>query len=164
MRAATRGQRHDGGTISDRPIAAAGRGILPTLLAIALAACGAPDEPPLAASTLSRPEPARLPSLPPGVALVGLGDEEIHGLLGRPTLVRSERQGQFWRYHLGGCQLDLFLYREVRSGTVRVVYFDVRPSGYHTPASLRACAEIGERLAGKTKDRADADPSLIQTH
>jgi hypothetical protein len=151
---ATRGQRHDGGAARDR-IAAVGLRVLLILPAIALAACSAPAGSPLASSAADRPEPVRAPSLPPGVTLVGLGSGDLHGLLGRPTLVRSERQGQFWRYHLGGCQLDLFLYREARSGTARVVYFDVRPSGYYTPASLRTCAEVSERLAGgKAKSRA----------
>jgi hypothetical protein len=131
--------------------------MLPPML---VAACGAIGSPPPAASpSVSVVEPARpvrVPELPGGVQLVGLHSGDLETLLGRPTLVRSEQQAQYWRYNLGGCQLDLFLYTDAKAGLARVVYLDVRPSGYASLASVDACAEVARRLRGEATAHADA--------
>jgi hypothetical protein len=125
-----------------------------------LAACSATSGPPepsslATAATVERRHPIRVPKLPAGVQLVGLGSVDLESLLGRPTLVRSEQQAQYWRYNLGGCQLDLFLYADPGSGLTRVVYLDVRPSGHATLAQAGACEDVGSRLRGEAAMTAD---------
>ena len=131
-----------------------GRALLGLLPLAVLAACSTASGPPesssiTATSTVERPRPIRVPKLPAGVQLVGLGSGDLESLLGQPTLVRSEQQAQYWRYNLGGCQLDLFLYTEPGSSLTRVAYLDVRPSGYATLALVGACEDIGSLLRGE---------------
>ena len=116
-----------------------------------------PEAPPeaTAASAVEPARPQRLPELPYGVQLVGLGSADLQNLLGQPTLVRSEQGAQYWRYSVGGCQLDLFLYTDRHAGPARVVYFDVRPSGYVTVAHADACSSAAKALRGAATARAD---------
>lgn len=100
------------------------------------------------APALERPRVVKMPELPPGIRLVGLDSAGLTGLLGSPTLIRSEFQSQYWRYDLGGCQLDLFLYHDSATGGHRVVYLDARPSGYQAPARAEVCTALAERLQG----------------
>lgn len=136
-----------------------GRAVLSLLPLAAMAACAAapPEAPPeaTAASAVEPARPQRLPELPYGVQLVGLGSADLQNLLGQPTLVRSEQGAQYWRYSVGGCQLDLFLYTDRHAGPARVVYFDVRPSGYVTVAHADACSSAAKALRGAATARAD---------
>jgi hypothetical protein len=93
----------------------------------------------------------RLPHLPSGVRLIGLGKSDLEGLLGRPSLVRSEQQAQYWRYSLGPCQLDLFLYAEPTGAPARVVYLDARPSSYASVMEAGMCGELAAFLRGERR-------------
>ena len=113
----------------------------------------------MSARSLRRRETA-LSGLPSGIRLIGLGGGELEGLLGRPTLVRSERQAQYWRYSLGECQLDLFLYAEPASALSRVVYLDVRPSGYAPSGAGRDVPEARRRYCEASRyPRAGPNPT-----
>lgn len=110
----------------------------------------------LAGCTASGPEaPARGSAEPDlgRVQLVGLGSTDLEGLLGRPALLRSERQAQYWRYTMGSCQLDLFLYAERDAGPARVLYVDARPAGYASPERIASCARLRSVLRGEPRSR-----------
>jgi hypothetical protein len=132
-------------------------GFLPLL---AMAACAAPAPPASpAASAAAAPEPARaarLPDLPRDVQLLGLGSPDLESLLGQPTLMRSEQGAQYWRYSLGSCQLDLFLYDDRGNGPARVAYLDVRPTGYVSVSLADACSSAAKVLRGEATTRADS--------
>lgn len=81
--------------------------------------------------------------------LAGLEGADLQDLLGRPALLRSEQQAQYWRYTIGGCQLDLFLYAEHDNGPARVVYIDARPTGYASPERLALCARLRAAVRGE---------------
>ena len=104
--------------------------------------------------------PERAAGLPGAIRLVGLDGGALEGLLGRPTLVRSERQAQYWRYSLGECQLDLFLYAEASRCPSRVIYLDVRPSGYASLSEAAMCGDLAALLRGEPvpprSDRAES--------
>ena len=115
-----------------------------------LTGCAASDgRPPGDAGPAAVPTPDGLPALPSGARLIGLDGGALEGLLGRPTLVRSERQAQYWRYSLGECQLDLFLYAEPAGGLSRVIYLDVRPSGYASLSEAAMCGDLAALLRGE---------------
>jgi hypothetical protein len=143
--------------------AAAGRampGLLPLLLlATACAAHG--GAPARDLSTARAPTMVTSMEITPppqgGVQLVGLGGGELEGLLGHPTLVRSEHDAQYWRYGLGSCQLDLFLYADPSGGPSRVAYLDVRPSRHAPPGGAAACADLGRALGGARLPAATVD-------
>ena len=63
--------------------------------------------------------------------------------------MRSERQAQYWRYSLGECQLDLFLYAEPVGALSRVIYLDVRPSGYASLSEAAMCGDLAALLRGE---------------
>ena len=84
--------------------------------------------------------------LPPNLTLIGLGSGDVQGAMGVPTLVRADGAAQYWRYGLGGCQLDLFLYTDPGTSQPRVAYLDVRPSHGVDLGTRHACASIASRL------------------
>jgi hypothetical protein len=145
--------------------AAAGRAapsLLPLLLLLATA-CAAGGGAPArdlsiaarASTTAAATRSAPLPRS--GAQLVGLVGSELEELLGQPTLVRSEQDAQYWRYSLGSCQLDLFLYADPSGGPSRVVYLDVRPSRHAPPGGAAACADLGRALGGARLPAATVD-------
>lgn len=124
-----------------------------------LAGCAAIDgAPPSNVGAVAAPTRDGFPDLPSGVRLIGLGGGELEGLLGHPTLIRSEQRAQYWRYSLGECQLDLFLYAEPASALSRVVYLDVRPSGYAPSGEAAICGKLAALLRGEPAPSSGARP------
>lgn len=122
----------------------------PFLAVLLTTACAShdPSTPPPAAGPARTAQPVRVPVLPRDMQLVGAHGDDLRAALGQPSLVRSERQAQYWRYSLGGCQLDLFLYNDPNGSAARVVHLDVRPSDHLLPVQVAACAEVARRLTG----------------
>src|SRR4051812_49934375 len=63
---------------------------------------------PTTADTTARTPHDGLPALPADIRLIGLGSGDLDGLLGRPALVRSERQAQYRRYSLAPASSTCF--------------------------------------------------------
>ena len=101
------------------------------------------------------PSVAELARLPDGATLIGLRSGDLEGVMGQPALVRQEGAAQYWRYGLAGCQLDLFLYADPRTGAAHVTYLDVRPAIELPPATSERCAYIASRLRANP---AEPDP------
>ena len=120
-----------------RAVPARLRPVLGAVALFALAAC---------ANTGQVAREAKVPALPSGVALLGLAGGEVEGVMGEPTLIRADGPAQYWRYGLGGCQLDLFLYADPAAGRPRVAYLDVRPSRGTDGTTRAGCAELARRL------------------
>src|SRR5919202_1640412 len=90
--------------------------------------------------------PLRMPDLPPEVRLLGMEQDRVHDLFGQPAVQRNEQQAQYWRYSLGRCQLDVFLYPDPLTGRREVAYYDVRPTGYDVAGRGGGCAEGVQQL------------------
>ena len=103
------------------------------------------------AGVAESPIPLRMPDLPPEVRLLGMEQDRLQSLFGQPSVQRSEQQAQFWRYSLGRCQLDVFLYPDPKTGRREVAYYDVRPTGYEVGGGESGCAEVVRQL-GPTND------------
>jgi hypothetical protein len=97
-------------------------------------------------SVAESPVPLRMPDLPPEVRLLGMEQDRLQSLFGQPSVQRTEQQAQFWRYSLGRCQLDVFLYPDARTGRREVAYYDVRPTGYEVGGREGACADVVRQL------------------
>ncbi len=123
-------------------------GMLPLAVCMGLAAC-ASSGPTIGAAASAPPALRNGAQLAPGLHLVGLDGTALEGLLGQPSLVRREQQAQYWRYSLGTCQLDLFLYAEPDAGPSRVVYLDTRPTGFASPERVAGCSELRRLLRGE---------------
>jgi hypothetical protein len=89
--------------------------------------------------------PLQMPDLPPEVRLLGMEQERLQGLFGEPAVQRDEQQAQYWRYSLGRCQLDVFLYPDPATGEQEVAYFDVRPTGYEV-VGTDGCLDVARRF------------------
>ena len=87
-----------------------------------------------------------MPDLPPEVRLLGMEQDRVHDIFGQPAVQRNEQQAQYWRYSLGSCQLDVFLYPDPRTGRREVAYYDVRPTGYDVAGRGGGCAEVVRQL------------------
>jgi hypothetical protein len=94
--------------------------------------------------------PLRMPDLPPEVRLLGMEQDRLESLFGQPAVQRNEQQAQFWRYSLGRCQLDVFLYPDPKTGRREVAYYDVRPTGYEVGGGASGCAEVVRQLGPTT--------------
>jgi hypothetical protein len=129
-----------------------------------LNACAGPggDAAPVAGVAES-PAPLRVPELPPEVALVGMGEGKVQSLFGQPSVQRSEQQAEYWRYSLGRCQLDLFLYPDPRTGQHQVTYFEVRPTGHQIAGRTSACADVAKKLDGRGRGGGDGLPP-VESH
>jgi hypothetical protein len=121
-----------------------------------------------AACASSGPEPVRsaaapVAGLPPGLAQIGLDSGDVQGAMGVPTLVHADGAAQYWRYGLGGCQLDLFLYADPGTSP-RVAYLDVRPSRGVDPRTRSTCATLASRLShgAAVVGSAPAEPAVGQ--
>ena len=64
---------------------------------------------------MAPPDPGRL---------IGMGLDEITGLLGPPSFERQDDPALVWQYRGGACILDVFLYRE--GGAYSVAHFELR--------------------------------------
>jgi hypothetical protein len=84
--------------------------------------------------------------VPAGTTLIGLGGGDLRGMMGEPALVRREDGAQYWRYRLGGCQLDLFLFADPTNGGARVRHLDARPALGARPPQAEECAALARRL------------------
>ena len=110
-----------------------------------LGGCAGGDARPVA-GIAEAPAPLRLPDLPPEVRLLGMEQARLESLFGEPSVQRSEQPAQYWRYSLGRCQLDVFLYPDPQTGRQEVAYFEVRPTGYELAGRPSGCADVARRL------------------
>jgi hypothetical protein len=108
--------------------------------------------------------PVRLPELPPEVALLGMGEGKVQSLFGQPAVQRDEQHAEYWRYSLGRCQLDLFLYPDPRTGQQQVAYFEVRPTGYQIAGRASACADVARKLNARGSGGGNVGLPAVQSH
>lgn len=117
--------------------------VLPLSVALGLAGCAMHGpEAPGDVGHSSAPDLGRM-------QLIGLGGTDLEGLLGRPALLHNEQRAQYWRYTVGSCQLDLYLYAEQDFEPARVVYIDARPAGHASPDRQASCARLRNVLRGE---------------
>lgn len=79
---------------------------------------------------------------PPPDKLIGMTNDDITAIFGRPVFVRRDPPGEFWRYRSKTCVLELFLYQ--RGGAWRVDHMEMR----------RKDTPVADRLACVTALRA----------
>lgn len=70
--------------------------------------------------------PSTKPSIEPQ-ALVGLSEEEITRLLGKPRDVRNDPPAMVWNYAAGECRLNLFFYLDLKSQDFRALSYNFDP-------------------------------------
>ncbi|MDP7548553.1 MAG: hypothetical protein QGF20_14790 [Alphaproteobacteria bacterium] len=96
-------------------------------------AAGAQDDamtsrpaPPSRVAALPEPPPNTPPRQTPDLQqLVGMSRGGLSGLLGKPTLRRSEPPAEVWQYGAAKCVLHVFLYNDTAEGRYRVSHVDV---------------------------------------
>jgi hypothetical protein len=77
------------------------------------------------------------PPAPPITELIGLDQPAATRLLG-PAAERSEAPpATVWRYRNADCQLDLFFYLDLRSGSMRTLHYSLKDDG--DPARRQNC-------------------------
>ena len=88
-----------------------------------------------------------------GRGATGLAGGEVEGVMGEPTLIRADGHAQYWRYGLGGCQLDLFLYADQpRAGPASPISTCGRRAA-PTADHARRAAPIWRRLCARSRWR-----------
>jgi hypothetical protein len=104
------------------------------------------------------PVPLRLPDLPPEVRLMGMEQGALEDLFGQPSVQRAEQPAEYWRYSLGRCQLDVFLYPDSATGQQEVAYFDVRPTGYEV-VGADGCSDVARRFDPRWRENRQLEGS-----
>lgn len=84
------------------------------------------------------PRPAK-PSLEPQ-ALVGLGEDEVNRMLGKPQELRNDPPAMVWQYAAGECRLDLFFYLDLKSQDFRALAYSFDPKS-NTDGAKRVCLD-----------------------
>jgi hypothetical protein len=85
-------------------------------------------------AALSNP-PGRQGQIPSQAELIGLDQSGAMRLLGPATEKSDEPPAAVWRYKTGSCELDLFFYLDLRSGSMRTLHYSFKGEG----------AEMGRR-------------------
>jgi len=80
-----------------------------------------------ASAATPAPEPPEIDARPSD--LFGLDEAGITALLGPTHYTRNEAPARVLQYAGRACVLDLFLYPDGPDGTMRTVYFEMRPTG-----------------------------------
>jgi hypothetical protein len=142
------------------------QGLIALAIGLHLAACGAlpeskgPPAPPPAETAAPSPAPAAPPKPstpavpksalvppPPKPALkppsepeelVGLDEEGVRKLLGTPGDVRNDGAARVLTYHAGSCELEIFLFMDVKAGNLRVLSYQLNDTRTHATQS-RPC-------------------------
>lgn len=144
----------------DRSCRRRGLAAVPVLAAVlALSGCTATAPDPSIARTAAATS-AR-PAFPTGSRLVGMDSRQVEGLLGSPVMLRREQPAQYWRYSHDGCAIDMFLYADPGTGTLRVAHVAVRPDGARAPLSNPRCSQMQASLGSEA-----AAPALpaVESH
>lgn len=63
--------------------------------------------------------------VPARLAIIGRGGSYLTGLLGEPSLKRTEAGAELWQYQSPSCVALFYLYEE--EGALKVSYYDARP-------------------------------------
>jgi len=111
------------------------------VLALALAACAAPQraQPPLPAQVSLPPAPP--PGEPP--ELVGLQEGQLRAAFGSPAFIRKDGAVQMWRYDSASCKAFFFLYPA--SNALAVRHIETLPRGTSMAADAACLAALRNR-------------------
>ena len=102
-------------TETSRPAADGGAATQPVTRLDTGTEAAAPRENPQTAARTVGPAPEKI---------VGMTNEDVTALFGRPVFVRRDPPGEFWRYRAKTCVLELYFYR--RAGAWRVDHLEMR--------------------------------------
>ncbi|MGA7262123.1 MAG: hypothetical protein WBX30_14665 [Stellaceae bacterium] len=75
------------------------------------------------------PSPARQGQIPSQAELIGLDQSGAMRLLGPATEKSDEPPATVWRYKTESCELDLFFYLDLRSGSMRTLHYSFKGEG-----------------------------------
>lgn len=109
---------------------------------------------PAPAPEAKEPEAVTVPPSPEGTTpppspppLIGLSEQDTARLLGQPLLATASPPGKVWRYGGSGCQLDVYLFPDVRNGDYHTLDYTVSGGGEVTPDQClgRVLAERRQR-------------------
>ena len=75
------------------------------------------------------PSPGRQGQIPSQAELIGLDQSGAMRLLGPATEKSDEPPATVWRYKTESCELDLFFYLDLRSGSMRTLHYSFKGEG-----------------------------------
>ncbi len=77
-------------------------------------------------------------SEPPPVVVNGLSGTAVRSLLGQPSTQAGPAPGETWTYRSGGCEVELYLFPDVKHGGLQVLDYRVSGAGARNDAK-QAC-------------------------
>ena len=78
------------------------------------------------------PAPGGQGQIPSQAELIGLDQSGAMRLLGPATEKSDEPPATVWRYKTATCELDLFFYLDLRSGSMRTLHYSFKGEGAET--------------------------------
>jgi len=101
-------------------------------------------KPVLQAALTPEPEPIVVPE---PSTLVGMKALQVAGLLGEPSLMRTDKPAQIWQYRTDDCAFNLFLYQETGHTSHSVAHYEAVPFATVPNQSVKSC--LGSILQNK---------------
>jgi len=146
-----------------RGIASLGMAGLWLGLVISLSACAVieewqakpvPEPTPVVAPPPAPAAAAPVPRLPPSPpplrpqldlqSLIGMGEQDIVGVLGEPRQVRNDPPAMVWDYQANGCAMSLFFYLDLKSQDFRTLAYNFEAGGASDSAKQLCVNRIQE--------------------
>lgn len=121
-----------------------------------------PKPPPLPApapqvAKIEPPPPAATPPLArPEVQVIGLDPAALERTLGPPAAHHDSPLAIVWEYADGDCAVDIYLYRDVQSGTLRSLTVDVKGDDQSDERRRTCLGRFAEHAGNHGDGRPDA--------
>jgi hypothetical protein len=103
--------------------------------------------------------PGRQGQIPSQAELIGLDQSEAMRLFGPATEKSDQPPATVWRYKTASCELDLFFYLDLRSGSMRTLHYSLKGEGAELTRRQECWRSLTASRGGST-DSVDAAPSF----
>ncbi|WP_159715910.1 hypothetical protein [Geminicoccus flavidas] len=108
--------------------------------------CSAPPPPTAAAPAAASPVIAA-DALPRRLDLVGMNARQLDAMFGKPEMVMNAGPAQWWRFHLDGCAVEVFLVTTDQGMVVRHAAVERQLDAGPAPVLAPACTDLDPQRA-----------------
>ena len=82
------------------------------------------------------------------VVVNGLSEKAARSLLGKPAAQGGQAPGETWTYRAGSCEVELFLFPDVKHGGMRVLDSRVSGAGAHEDGQQACLRHVRDGQSG----------------
>jgi hypothetical protein len=105
------------------------------------------------------PPPPPPPEQGPVPVLVGLDEARLAQTLGSPATTRDSPPAVIWQYVAGDCTVNVYLYRDVESGSMHALYVELNGDDRTEPRRQLCLRRLARRAGDDGAAGADPPPA-----